>query len=96
MSSFFNCVAYVDINSTIRLDGHVVYLALEDEGKRSSIHLTLNPFQVRTLAKYLAVALSQIDFADLRDEQHFGDLSVRIEQNYQSEDEDDYAIAAPF
>ena len=94
MSSIFNCVAYDDIDSTIRLDGNVVYLALEDEGKRSSIHLTLNPFQVRTLAKYLAVALSQIDFADLRDEQHFGDISVRIEVDNQAED--DYAVAAPF
>ena len=94
MSSIFNCVAYDDIDSTIRLDGNVVYLALEDEGKRSSIHLTLNPFQVRTLAKYLAVALSQIDFADLRDEQQFGDISVRIEVDNQAED--DYAVAAPF
>lgn len=81
MSSVFNCITYDDINSTIRLDGHVVYLNLEDEGKSLSIHLTLNPFQVRPLAKYLAVALTQIDFADMRDENHFGDLSVRIEQD---------------
>ena len=79
MSSIFNCVAYNDINSTIRLDGRVVYLALEDAEKSSAIHLTLNPFQVRTLAKYLSVALNQIDFADLRDENNFGDISVRIE-----------------
>ena len=67
MSSFFNCLAYEDIDSTIRIDGRVVYLALEDTGKNSSVHLTLNPFQVRTLAKYLAVAISQIDFANLRE-----------------------------
>ena len=79
MSSFFNCVAYEDIDSTIRIDGRVVYLALEDAKKRSSIHLTLNPFQVRILAKYLSVALDQINFVDLRDENHFGDISVRIE-----------------
>lgn len=79
MSSIFNCVAYDDIDSTIRLDGNVVYLALEDAEKSSAIHLTLNPFQVRTLAKYLSVALNQIDFADLRDENNFGDISVRIE-----------------
>ena len=81
MSSIFNCVAYEDIDTTIRLDGRVVYLALEDTEKRSSIHLTFNPFQVRILAKYLSVALEQIDFADLRDENHFGDISVRIEQD---------------
>ena len=98
MSSIFNCVAYEDIDATIRLDGRVVYLALEDTQKSSSIHLTLNPFQVRILAKYLSVALEQIDFADLRDENNFGDISVRIEMDNQAEDEDedDYAVAAPF
>lgn len=33
MSSFFNCVAYDDLETTIRLDDHVVFLALEDKGK---------------------------------------------------------------
>ena len=80
MRSIFNCVAYDDLDSTIRLDGNVVYLALEDAQKSSSIHLTFNPFQVRTLAKYLSVALDQINFVDLCDEQHFGNLTVRIEQ----------------
>ena len=94
MSSIFNCVAYNDIDATIRLDGRVVYLALEDAQKSSSIHLTLNPFQVRILAKYLAIALNQIDFTDLRDENNFGDISVRIEMDNQAED--DYAVAAPF
>ena len=86
MSSFFHCLAYEDIDSTIRLDGRVVYLALEDTQKSSSVHLTLNPFQVRILAKYLSVAISQIDFADLRDEQHFGDFTVRIEQVSETDD----------
>jgi hypothetical protein len=58
--------------------------------------LTLNPFQVRILAKYLSVVLDQIDFADLRDENNFGDISVRIEMDNQAEDEEDYAVAAPF
>ena len=80
MSSFFNCLAYEDIDSTIRIDGRVIYLALEDTQKSSSVHLTFNPFQVRTLAKYLSVALDQINFVDLCDEQHFGNLTVRIEQ----------------
>ena len=58
MSSIFNCVAYDDIDSTIRLDGNVVYLALEDAQKSSAIHLTFNPFQVRTLSKYFCPSLS--------------------------------------
>ena len=94
MSSIFNCVAYEDIDTTIRLDGRVVYLALEDTEKSSSIHLTLNPFQVRTLAKYLAVALDQINFADLCDEQHFGNFTVHIEQNSATDDCNEISVAS--
>lgn len=94
MSSFFNCLAYENINSTIRIDERVVYLALENAEKSSSVHLTLNPFQVRTLAKYLAVAISQIDFADLRDEQHFGDFTVRIEQDSSINDSNEISVAS--
>ena len=65
MSSFFNCAAYDDVETTIRLNDHVVFLALEDKEKNTSIHLTLNPFQIRTLAKYLSVALAQIEFKTL-------------------------------
>lgn len=94
MSSFFNCLAYEDIDSTIRIDGRVVYLALENSEKSSSVHLTFNPFQVRTLAKYLAVAISQIDFADLRDELHFGDFTVRIEQTSETDDCNEISAAS--
>ena len=94
MSSFFNCVAYGDIDSTIRIDGRVVYLALEDTEKISSIHLTLNPFQVRTLAKYLSVALDQINFVELCDEQHFGNLTVRIEQVSATNDCNEIPVAS--
>ena len=83
MCSFFNCLAYKDIDATIRLDGQVVFLALND--KNSSVHVSLNPLQVRTLAKYLSVALTQIDFANLLDEQHFGDLTVQIKQDESEE-----------
>ena len=101
MSSFFNCAAYDDVDTTIRLDDHVVFLALEDKEKNTSIHLTLNPFQIRTLAKYLSVALTQIEFKDLQDEKNFGDLSVQIineDNGYYHADNfyDDYAIAVSF
>ena len=99
MSSFFNCAAYSNVETTIRLDEHVVFLALEDKEKNTSVHLTLNPFQVRVLAKYLSIALTQIDFSGLAKENHFGDLTVQIEQdNLQDEefDEEEYALAAPF
>ena len=99
MSSFFNCAAYDDVETTIRLDDHVVFLALEDKEKNTSVHLTLNPFQVRVLAKYLSIALTQIDFSGLAKENHFGDITVQIEKdNLQDEnfDEEEYALAAPF
>jgi len=104
MSSFFNCAAYDDLNSTIRLDAHVVFLALEDKEKNMSIHLTLNPFQVRMLAKYLSLALSQVEFKALQGEKSFGDLSVQIinaNKDFYNvdkfyDDEEEYAIAVPF
>lgn len=99
MSSFFNCAAYDDVDTTIRLDDHVVFLALKIKEKNTDMHLTLNPFQTRILAKYLTAALTQIDFASLAEEKYFGDLTVQIEQeNLQNEDfnEGDYALAAPF
>ena len=83
MSSFFTCAAYEDIAATIRLDGHVIFLAFDEAN--TSVHITLNPLQVRTLAKYLEIALTQIDFANLIDEQHFGDLTVKIEQDESEE-----------
>ena len=99
MSSYFNCAAYDDVDTTIRLDDHVVFLALKIKEKDSDMHITLNPFQTRILAKYLTAALTQIDFTSLADEKHFGDLTVQIEQeNMQDEDfdEEEYALAAPF
>lgn len=100
MSSFFNCAAYDDVDTTIRLNNHVVFLALKIKDKDSDMHITLNPFQTRILAKYLTVALTQIDFISLADEKHFGDLTVHIEQdNSQDEDfdyEESYALAVPF
>ena len=90
MCTFFNCIAYKDIDATIRLDGRVVFIALDDKDKTTSIHITLNPLQVRSLAKYLSVALTQIDFANLLDEKYFGDLTVQIEQD----EGDELAVAS--
>lgn len=79
MSLFFNCVAYDDVNTVVRFDDHIVFLDLEVKEKDTDIHLTLNLFQARILAKNLSLALSKIDFADLKDAKYFGDLSVKVE-----------------
>ena len=98
MSSYFNCAAFDDVNASIRLDDNVVFLALKVEDKNADIHITLNPFQVRVLAKYLTIALTKINFVDLLTEKHFGDLTVEIEQDnlHENFDEEEYALAVPF
>ena len=99
MSSFFNCAAYDDLETTIRLSDNVVFLALADKEKNTSVNLTLNPFQVRVLAKYLSIALTKIEFSGLAEENHFGDLTVQIEQENLPEEnfmEEEYAWAVPF
>ena len=102
MSSYFNCAAYSDMETTIRLSDNVVFLALADKEKNTTVHLTLNPFQARALAKYLSLALTKIDFKSLEDEKHFGDLTVHIEQNNSSfdfydkiYDDSEYDLAVP-
>ena len=52
MSSYFNCAAYDDVDTTIRLNDNVVFLALKIKAKDTDMHLTLNPIRTRTLAKY--------------------------------------------
>ena len=37
MSSFFNCAAYDDLETTIRLSDNVVLLALADKEKNTSV-----------------------------------------------------------
>ena len=99
MSTFFNCLAYEDLDTTIRLSDNVVFLALADKEKTTSVHLTFNPFQVRILAKYLSIALSQMEFSGLAEENHFGNLTVQIEQENPPEEnfaDAEYAWAVPF
>ena len=98
MSSYFNCAAFDDVNASIRLSDNVVFLALKVEDKNADMHITLNPFQVRVLAKYLTIALTKINFVDLLTEKHFGDLTVEIEQDnlHEDFDEEEYALAVPF
>lgn len=92
MCSIFNCSAYNDVESTIRLDGQVIFLALKDKDKNISVHLTLNPFQIRTLNNYLYIALTKINFARLVAEENFGNLSVQIEGETLPEEECSFVV----
>lgn len=78
MSSYFNCVAYDDVDATIQIgEKAAVFLALKTKDEET--HITLNPIQAHMLAKYLSTALSQIRFHDLQDAKNFGNLTVEIE-----------------
>ena len=79
MSCYFHCALYSDIDSTIRIDKDAVYIALADEKNNVDLHITLNPCQVLTLAKYLYSATSEIKLKDIFDSEHFGNLTVQIE-----------------
>ena len=72
---------------------------LKIKAKDTDMHLTLNPIRTRTLAKYLIAALAQIDFTELADAEHFGDLTVEIEHDnsHNSQyDDAEYALSVPF
>ena len=79
MSSFFHCASYSDIDSAIRIDKDAIFIALTDEKNDVDLHITLNPFQVLTLAKYLYTTISEIKLKDIFDSEHFGNMTVQIE-----------------
>ena len=78
MSSFFHCASYSDIDSAIRIDKDAVFIALTDEKNDVDLHVTLNPFQVLTLAKYLYATVTEIKVRDVFKSQFLGNLTVQI------------------
>ena len=79
MSSYFHCALYSDIDSTIRIDKDAIFIALEDEKNDVDLHITLNPCQVLTLAKYLYSATSEVKLKDIFDSEFLGNLTFQIE-----------------
>ena len=79
MSCYFHCALYSDIDSTIRIDKDAVYIALADEKNDVDLHITLNPCQVLTLAKYLYTTVTEVKLKDIFDSKFFGNLTVQIE-----------------
>lgn len=92
MSSIFTCMAYSDVEATIRLGDNVVYLSLND--KKDNVHLTLNPAQALSLIQEMQIALSKMTIADITADTDFGDMSVEVTSDY--EEEDEMSIAVPF
>ena len=79
MSSYFHCALYSDIDSTIRIDKDAIFIVLEDEKNDVDLHITLNPFQVLTLAKYLYATATEIKLKDIFESKFFGNMTVQIE-----------------
>ncbi|MBR6012384.1 MAG: hypothetical protein IK062_01205 [Selenomonadaceae bacterium] len=79
MCSYFHCALYSDIDSKIRIDKDAVYITLEDEKNDVDLHITLNPCQILTFAKYLYAAISEVALKDILESSHFGNLTVQIE-----------------
>ena len=77
MSSYFHCVAYDDVKSTVRVEDGVIYLTINDGN--IDIHLTFNPLQVATLNKYLFATLESVTIGDVLNSKNFGNLTVEVE-----------------
>lgn len=92
MSSFFTCMAYSDVETTIRLADDVVYISMKDS--KDNVHVTLNPAQALCLTKELQFALSNIAIADITTDDAYGDMSVEI--SVEEYEEEEMEAAVPF
>ena len=75
-SSYFQCVAYADVETTVRVDDNVIYVKIEAEN--TSLHLTFNPAQILILAESLNLALSKIAVEEISEENNYGNMTVEI------------------
>ena len=75
-SSYFQCVAYADVETTVRVDDNVIYVKFDAEN--TSLHLTFNPAQILILAESLNLALTKISVAEISEENNYGNMTVEI------------------
>ena len=89
-SSYFQCVAYADVETTVRVDDNVIYVKIDAEN--TSLHLTFNPAQILILAESLNLALTKISVEEISEENNYGNMTVEI--TVPSEEFDDDKIIA--
>ena len=89
-SSYFQCVAYADVETTVRVDDNVIYVKFDAEN--TSLHLTFNPAQILILAESLNLALTKISVEEISEENNYGNMTVEI--TVPSEEFDDDKIIA--
>ena len=75
-SSYFQCVAYADVETTVRVDDNVIYVKIDAE--KTSLHLTFNPAQILILAESLNLALTKISVEEISEENNYGNMTVEI------------------
>ena len=90
-SSYFQCVAYTDVESTVRVEDNVIYVKIDAEN--TSVHLTFNPAQILILAESLNLALSKITAEEITEENNYGNMTVEITMPSEEID-DDNAVAS--
>lgn len=89
-SSYFQCVAYTDVESTVRVEDNVIYVKFDAE--YTSVHLTFNPAQILILAEGLNLALKKISVEEISEENKYGNMTVEI--TMPSEEMDDEKVLA--
>lgn len=89
-SSYFQCAAYSDVESTVRYEDKVIYVKFDV--KNMSVHLTFNPAQILILTKSLNLVLSKISVEEITGESHYGNMTVEI--TVPSEEIDDDTVIA--
>ena len=85
-SSYFQCVAYADVETTVRVDDNVIYVKIEAEN--TSLHLTFNPAQILILAESLNLALSKIAVEEISEENNYGNMTVEFTVSSEEIDDD--------
>lgn len=85
-SSYFQCVAYTDVESTVRYEDKVIYVQIEAEN--TSVHLTFNPAQILILAQSLNLVLSKIAVEEITEENNYGNMTVEISVPFEEIDND--------
>ena len=89
-SSYFQCAAYTDVESTVRFEDNVIYVKFDTE--TTSVHLTFNPAQILILARSLSLVLSKIPVEEITGETNYGNMTVEI--TVPSEEIDDDTVIA--
>ena len=78
MSYYSDCLMFKNLDANIRVDNDAVFITISDE-KDNGVSITLNPFQLLILNKYLFAVLDSITLQDILNYKILGSLNAKIE-----------------